>query len=131
MNIYQNDPTPPAAESNDMKFDDINLDDDKAVPKLDLDFGLNEPAANEKKSGGGFSFGGGWGGGWGSTGTSWGFGGSEEKTETKVDDSWNFGAGKKDKKKNDGFDFNFDTVGGEGDDLGLGSKKDEPEADPW
>lgn len=117
-----------------MKFDDVDLNTDKNAPKIDLDFGL--PAAGtatgDKKSGGSsFGFGSGWGGGWNSN--SWGFGGTEDKTaDTKVDDSWNFGTSKKDKKKSNGFDFNFDNLGGEADDLGLGTKKDEPaEEDPW
>ncbi len=122
-----------------MKFDDIDLSNDKSAPKLDLDFGLPASAASDKKSGG-FSFGGGWGGGWGSgnggaaapTTSSWGFGATEEKKEEapKVDDSWGFGSGKKDKNKKDGFDFDFDTLGA-GDDLGLPAKKEEPEDDPW
>jgi hypothetical protein len=127
----QNDPISPATENNDMKFDDINLNDDKTAPKLDLDFGLSGSGASEKKSGGGFSFGGGWGGGWGSTGASWGFGGAEEKekAETKVDDSWNFSTKKDKSKKNSAFDFNFDTQGE--DDIGMGAKDETPADDPW
>ena len=114
-----------------MKFDDINLEDDKAAPKLDLDFGLN-PAA-DKKSSGGFSFGGGLGGGWGGVwgGTSsWGFGGADESKAPPAEDTgWNFsgsGGAKKDKKKKDGgFDFNFDTGAGEADNLDLGSPAQE------
>ncbi|KAK5717940.1 hypothetical protein LTR15_008783 [Elasticomyces elasticus] len=144
-------PPPPPAPENDMKFDDINLNDDKSAPKLDLDFGLDAPAAETKSSG--FSFGGGWGGGWGSGAakeaapakTSWGFGGvDEEKVEDipKVDTSWDFGAaapgGKKDKKKKGGFDFDFDDLGGgDAGDPGAGEDlasplKEEPvaEADP-
>jgi hypothetical protein len=127
----QNDPITPAADNTDMKFDDINLNDDKAAPKLDLDFGLGDTKSGDKKSGG-FSFGssgGGWGGGWGAS--SWGFGGTEDKSDTKVDDSWGFGAGKKDKKKKDaGFDFDFGSTGIE-DDLGLGTARAEPVDDPW
>ena len=119
-----------------MKFDDINLNDDKAAPKLDLDFGLGGSTTDDKKSGGGFSFGGGWGGGWGSTGASWGFGGADDKKADKAiaeDTSWNFTSTKKDtKKKNTGFDFDFDNLGDAGDDLGMGSKKEEKvEEDPW
>lgn len=121
-----------------MKFDDINLNDDKTAPKLDLDFGLDN--ATEKKSSG-FSFGGGWGGGWGST-SSWGFGGLDsKKDDSKVEDStWNFGSGnsKKDKKKDktasSGFDFNFDGLGGDDDaglDLGAPAKEKAVEDDPW
>lgn len=123
-----------------MKFDDIDLSNDKSAPQLDLDLGFPATGANDKKSGG-FSFGGGWGGGWGSGGgaaaattttSSWGFGAAEEKKETKVDDGWGFGsAGKKDKKKSNGFDFDFDKVGEE-DDLGMSATKDAPpEDDPW
>ncbi|TKA67546.1 hypothetical protein B0A55_08643, partial [Friedmanniomyces simplex] len=98
-------PPPPPAPENDMKFDDVSLNDDKAAPKLDLDFGLDAPAAENKSSG--FSFGGGWGGGWGSAGgggggatgggagsSSWGFGGVEEQVAEipKADESWSFGA---------------------------------------
>ena len=124
-----------------MKFDDINLNDDKAAPKLDLDFGLGDSVTSDKKSGGGFSFGGsggGWGGGWGlGTGaTSWGFGGADEKKEEKVvDDSWNFASTKtktKDKKKDAGFNFDFgDGLVGDGEDLGLGNKDKAVEDDPW
>lgn len=131
-----------------MKFDDVNLNDDKNAPKLDLDFGL-DAAADKKATGGGFSFGGGWGGGWGST-NSWGFGGADKKEEAKevkapADDAgWNFAStsSKKDKKKKDasGFDFNFDGIGDEGDaalDLGAIAKPDKAsddkpaEDDPW
>ena len=121
-----------------MKFDDINLNDDKNAPKLDLDFGLGNSGASDKKSGG-FSFGGGWGGGWGATDNSWGFSGVDEKSNKKntmvEDSSWNFNStGKKDKKKSNGFDFDFDNLGG-GDDLGLGkpaAKEDKAvEDDPW
>lgn len=121
-----------------MKFDDINLNDDKNAPKLDLDFGLGNSGASDKKSGGGFSFGGGWGGGWGSTNNSWGFGGIEDESNKKgavaEDTSWNFTSTKKDKKKNSGFDFDFDNIGGE-DDLGLSKTKTKEdkaaEEDPW
>lgn len=122
-----------------MTFDDINLNDDKTAPKLgDLDFGLG--STSDKKSGGGFSFGGGWGGGWGSGGGSWGFGSvAEDDKKDKVveDSSWNFPSTKKDKKKSNGFDFNFDNLGAEDDfDLGAPAKKDAekekpPEDDPW
>ena len=124
-----------------MKFDDIDLNNDKNAPKLDIDFGLGNSGASDKKSGGGFSFGGGWGGGWGSTGNSWGFGGIEEDSSKKSapaeDNSWNFNSTKKDKekKKNNGFDFDFDNLAGEeGDDLGLSktkTKDDKAEEDPW
>ena len=140
----QNDPVTPAADKDDMKFDDINLNDDKNAPKLDLDFGLGGSATSDKKSGGGFSFGGGWGGGWGSTGNSWGFGGAgaeENKEEKPAEESWNFTPSTKTKdkkKKNTGFDFDFgDGLGGDGiaeDDLGLGTKamEEKPvEEDPW
>jgi hypothetical protein len=120
-----------------MKFDDIDLNGDKNAPKLDLDFGLSGSGTSDKKSGG-FSFGGGWGGGWGSTGNSWGFGGIEDdstkKSAVAEDTSWNFGSTKKDKKKNNGFDFEFDNIAGE-DDLGLGKSKTKDdkaaEEDPW
>lgn len=122
-----------------MKFDDIDLSNDKNAPKLDLDFGL-PPAggAPDKKSGGSsFGFGGGWGGGWGGTGSSWGFGATEEKApEPKpVDDSWGFGSKTKDtkdkKKTTNTFDFDFDTLGG-GEDITASAKKEEPvEEDPW
>lgn len=69
-----------------MKLDDINLNDDKAAPQLDLDFGLADTATTDKKSGG-FSFGGSWGGGWGSTGASWAFSGADNKDDKVVDDS--------------------------------------------
>ena len=117
-----------------MKFDDINLNDDKSAPKLDLDLGL-DGAADKKSSG--FSFGGGWGGGWGST-SSWGFGGigDSKKDEPKADDSWGFSNGKSSKKKGtSGFDFNFDNLGGEDDaglDLGAPAKPDKTaEEDAW
>ncbi|KAK1066632.1 hypothetical protein LTR74_007002 [Friedmanniomyces endolithicus] len=150
-------PPPPPAPENDMKFDEVNLNDDKLAPKLDLDFGLDAPAAETKSSG--FSFGGGWGGGWGgsssgggakATGTSsWGLGGTEEDKLAdipKADDSWNFGAisgptpaAKKDKKKKGGFDFDFDDLGGDAGDAGAAtgdfasSAKAETlaEPDPW
>ena len=122
-----------------MKFDDINLNEDKTAPKLDLDFGVGSATTNDKKAGSGFSFGGGWGGGWGSTGASWGFGGAEEKKEEKADDTWNFPSTKKDKKKNAGFDFNFDDgLAGDGgaDGFDLGSpatttKEQKFDDDPW
>ena len=38
----------PAAADNDMKFDDINLNDDKAAPKLDLDFGLGGTSSEKR-----------------------------------------------------------------------------------
>ena len=47
-----------------MKFDDINLNDDKAAPKLDLDLGLGKKAEPAAEKSSGFSFGG-WGSGWG------------------------------------------------------------------
>lgn len=125
-----------------MKFDDINLNDDKSAPKLgDLDFGLG--ATSDKKSGGGFSFGGGWGGGWGSTGASWGFGSVEDDKKEKIveDSSWNFTSTKKDKdkKKSNAFDFDFDNLAGDDFDLGAPAKADEKEKqkekpvedDPW
>lgn len=122
-----------------MGFDNVDLNNDKSAPKLDLDFGLPAVAAPEdtKKSGGGaFSFGGGWGG-------SWGFGGADDskKAETKADDAgWGFGTSTKkdkDKKKGNGFDFNFDDGlagdDGPGFDLGGTAKKEDKAAedDPW
>ncbi|TKA80427.1 hypothetical protein B0A55_03398 [Friedmanniomyces simplex] len=151
-------PPPPPAPENDMKFDDVSLNDDKAAPKLDLDFGLDAPAAENKSSG--FSFGGGWGGGWGSGGgggggatgggggsSSWGFGGVEEQVAEipKADESWSFGATsggtstKKDRKKKGGFDFDFDDLAGDAGETGAppgdlaSPAKEEPplEPDPW
>lgn len=122
-----------------MKFDDINLNDDKGVPKLDLDLGFDKktesPAENK-----GFSFG--WGGGWGGGSSSWGFAGKEETpADTKQDDSsWGFSKkdGKDDKKKKStGTDWGFDALGGDSKtddlDLGLPAAKEEPkvESDPW
>lgn len=116
-----------------MKFDDINLNDDKNAPKLDLDFDLGN-STSEKKSGGTFGFGGGWGGGWGS-GTGWGFGGLDDKKTEPEDSGWGFSSKKdKDKKKNNtGFDFNFDSLAGEDDPVvNVASAKDEtPADDPW
>ena len=122
-----------------MKFDDVNLNNDKSAPKIDLDLGgFGGATNNEKKPGGGFSFGGGWGGGWGSTANSWGFGGLDDKKDTNkvVDDSgWNFSSsGKKDEKKkknNGGFDFDFDNLAEENVDLGAAAKEEKPEDDPW
>ena len=124
-----------------MKFDDIDLNNDKSAPKLDLDFGSGgtEDKCDKKSAGGGgFSFGGGWGGGWGGASTSWGFGGAEEKKEEEkpVDDGWGFASSKKEKekkKKDAGFDFNFDSLAGDGEDLGAPAKKEEKpiEEDPW
>ena len=136
----QNDPVTPATDKDDMKFDDIDLNGDKNAPKLDLDFGAGGSGASDKKSAG-FSFGGGWGGGWGSTGNSWGFSGIEDdsikKTAPADDNNWTFGKDKndkKDKKKNNGFDFDFDSLAGE-DDLGLSKTKTKDdkaaEEDPW
>ena len=113
-----------------MKFDDINLLDDKTAPKLDLDFGLDSGAADDGKKSSGFSFGGGWGGGWGGaaekTTSSWGFAGAdtaaavvEEVPPVAETSSWGFGAlGGSKKKKGaagkSGFDFDFqDTPEGE------------------
>lgn len=138
MTALQNDAAADTADK-DMKFDDINLNDDKSAPKLDLDFGLDAPA--DKKSGvGGFSFGSGWGGGWGST-SSWGFGGlGDKKDDSKVvdDSGWDFtstSSKKVGKKNTSGFDFNFDSLGGEDDpglDLGAPAKQDKAaEEDPW
>ena len=92
-------------------------------------------AAADKKSGGSsFGFGGGWGGGWGGTGSSWGFGATEEKApEPKLDDTtWGFGSKTKDtKKKNGAFDFDFDNLG-DGNDIGTTVKEEKPaEEDPW
>ena len=136
-----------------MKFDDVNLNDDKAAPKLDLDFGLGDSKADQKSSG--FSFGGGWGGGWGSNNgnSSWGFGGAGDapaepkeppKDETPVESGWGaFGStttSKKSKKKGGAFDFGFndDALAGDGggETVDLGSpaaeeKKDEGAEDPW
>lgn len=134
---------PPAAapavpENNDMKFDDINLND---TPKLDLDFGGLDGKDDKKSSGGGgFSFGGGWGGGWGSTGggSSWGFGNADDQGAGKVDAmdaGWGFGStaasSKKDKKKSTGFDFGLDDALG-GDGFGASKVEEKPaEDDPW
>ena len=114
-----------------MKFDDINLLDDKLAPKLDLDFGLDTGAADDGKKSSGFSFGGGWGGGWGGAAetkatSSWGFGGAdtaaavvEEVPAVAETSSWGFGAlGGSKKKKGaagkSGFDFDFqDTPEGD------------------
>ena len=117
-----------------MKFDDINLNDDKTAPKIgDLDFDLD---GKDKTAGSGFSFGGGWGGGWGSSGggggNSWGFGGSgaaETKPEDNADDGWGFSNSNSKKKKAGGFDFGLD------DGFGSGEPKveDKPpvDEDPW
>ncbi|EMD01027.1 hypothetical protein BAUCODRAFT_144604 [Baudoinia panamericana UAMH 10762] len=134
-------PPPPPAPESDMKFDDINLNDDKAAPKLDFDFGLAGASATENKTSG-FGLGSTWGGGWGSGGGStWGFGAVEEKKEepaTKLDVSWGFGGSSvsknrdKDVKKDTGFEINFDSIG---DDGGAGTTdftapaKDD--SDPW
>ncbi len=121
-----------------MKFDNINLNDDFTSPKLDLDFGLDD--SKEKKSGsGGFSFGGSWGGGWGGT-NNWGFGGLDDKKDSKAVEEPGWGAvpttSKKAKdKKNDDFNFGFGGLGGEEDqvlDLGVPAKAHKAvEEDAW
>ena len=120
----------------EMKFDDINLNDDKPAPQLDLSFGLDAAADNKKSGSGGFSFGSGWGGGWGST--SWGFGGiDEKKEESKPADTggWGFTSKKDKKKSSSGFDFDFDNFAGADEpslDLGASAKQDKAvEEDPW
>ena len=116
-----------------MKFDDINLNDEKGMPQLDIDFGLGAPAAPDDKKSSAFSFGGGWGGGWG-------FGSGDAPPEEKpavvadATDSWGF-AGKKDKMKKagGGFDFEF-SESGDAAKLDLGSPaQDEPAVveDTW
>nr|POE71428.1 hypothetical protein CFP56_62523 [Quercus suber] len=121
-----------------MKFDEINLNDDKPAPKIDLDFGLGESKTDTKTSNG-FSFGGGWGGGWGSSGadapksnTSWGFGAMDEAVkDAPAEDTWGLAGSKKEKKKKAGaFDFSFDDVDRDAD-LGLSTKPEEkPEEKP-
>ena len=136
-----------------MKFDDINLPDDKSAPKLDLDFGLDSGAADDGKKSSGFSFGGGWGGGWGGAAekntNSWGFGGADTAAAVVVEEvvspvaetsSWGFGAlGGSKKKKGaagkSGFDFDFqDTPEGDanasaGADLASPSVEEVPAVD--
>ncbi|QIX02374.1 hypothetical protein AMS68_007891 [Peltaster fructicola] len=139
--------TTPAAD-NDMKFDSIDLGDDKnSAPKLDLDLGFD---SKDSKAAGGFSFsgGGGWGGGWADNAakTSWGFESVDDKTtkddKTPVPDTdWGaFGtttkSKTKDKKKSSGFDFDFESSSNNKDaaDLGAPAKEEEDkskEEDPW
>ena len=72
--MLQNEPEPaPVVETS---FDDVNLNDDKGAPKLDLDLGLDNKTAGT----------GGWGSGWGSGGgatggSSWGFGATDDKAD--------------------------------------------------
>ncbi|KXT17853.1 hypothetical protein AC579_5883 [Pseudocercospora musae] len=143
----KNDPEPPKDEKSDMKFDDINLNDDKAAPKLDLDFGgSKKDAAAEKSSG--FSFGN-LGLPWGGGTSSWSFRASDTtattealKEDTPISTGWGFTstASSKSKKKDDkkttsnAFDFSFDDNSAM-DNLDLGVPAgEEPNAeaqDPW
>ncbi|PPJ53386.1 hypothetical protein CBER1_01017 [Cercospora berteroae] len=144
----KNEPAPEttATDKGDMKFDEINLDDDKGAPKLDLDFGLGKKETpTEEKSASAFSFGG-WGGGWGS-GATWGFGSSSGKAEAdpvpeeqpKMETGWGFTPTSKSKTKDskksaNGFDFSFDEPAGENADLGATTAPHEDKAaeeDPW
>lgn len=122
-----------------MSFDDVNLNDDKGAPKLDLDFGGGGTTDNKSN---GFSFGGGWGSGWGGGGSGWGATDppAEGGQDDGIDNAWSFGttAAKKDKKKKGGsaFDFGFDDAGGAGDqnmgDLASPPAEEKaPEQDPW
>lgn len=125
-----------------MKFDDVNLNDDKAAaPKLDLDFGLGAASTTDNKSSG-FSFGGGWGGGWGGGGggggggSSWNFSGAgdtaADTSKDEAKDPW--GSKKSDKKKTGGFDdFNFGDLAGDGTagDLGSVAKDDKAAEEDW
>ncbi|KAF2211418.1 hypothetical protein CERZMDRAFT_106400 [Cercospora zeae-maydis SCOH1-5] len=129
----------------DMKFDDINLDDDKGAPKLDLDFGLGKKEAPaEEKSASAFSFGG-WGGGWRS-GSTWGFGSSAGKAEadtaseeeTKMGTGWGFTPTSKSKKSDmnsaNAFEISFDSPAGEDADLSAAKAPTEEKAaedDAW
>ena len=132
-----------------MKFDEINLDDDKIAPKLDLDFDLDHTVTGGNNKSSTFSFGGGWGGGWGSGPASWGFGSSTDAAAPKPKDDlgWSFSSTAtskkdkdkdkdKDKKKNPtGFDFGFDNPAGAEDggfDIGTATTKNDSKAeDPW
>ncbi|KAM3418943.1 hypothetical protein BST61_g4901 [Cercospora zeina] len=148
----KNEPAPETTttDKSDMKFDDINLDDDKGAPKLDLDFGLGKnDAPAEEKTASSFSFGG-WGGGW-KSGSTWGFGSSAGKAEadpvpeedtkmqtTKMDTGWGFTSTSKskknDKKPTNASDFSFDDPAGDDADLGAAKAPTEEKAaeeDPW
>lgn len=133
---------PTKDDKSDMKFDDINLNDDNAAPKLDLDFGLDKKDASNEEKSSSFSFGG-WGGGWGGSGNSWGFGSAAGKAEAeapiepepKVDAGWGFSSKRKDDQKpsSNTFDFGLDDAAGDADlDALAAPEAPKPaEEDPW